>query len=407
MRFAYLLSLATIGTVCGTSSAQTIAVYPPDINLETSRDRQSFIVQLTQADGITRDVTAQAQVAFANPALVKLDKFYVYPVADGTTDMTVTFNGQTVKVPVKVVKAKEDRPISFKQDVMPVFMRTGCNVGGCHGAARGKDGFRLSLFGFDPDGDHYRLTRELNGRRINLALPNESTLIEKSLGKVPHTGGARMKEGDEYHQTLIRWLEADAPLDPPTVALPVSMEVFPPSAVLDGKGEKQRIVVRAKYSDGTDRDVTSLALFLSNNDNSAKIDGDGSVTAGDRGEAFIMARFHTFTIGVPFITLPKGLQFAWPNSPENNYVDTFVNAKLKKLRIEPSGLCSDDATFVRRVYLDIIGILPTPEEHARFMVSKKLPNKPRGAARRRTRRSQGVRRTLGAQVGGTAANPFQ
>jgi hypothetical protein len=355
--------------LCGSPLfAQTIAVYPPDINLETSRDRQSFVVQLTQPDGITRDVTAQAQVTFANPALVKLDGFYIYPVADGATEMSVAFSGQTVKVPVKVVKAKEDRPISFKQDVMPVFMRAGCNVGGCHGAARGKDGFRLSLFGFDPEGDHYRLTRELNGRRINLALPAESTLIEKAAGKVPHTGGARIKEGDEYYQSLMRWLEADAPLDPPTVALPVSMEVFPPSAVLDGKGEKQRIVVRAKYSDGTDRDVTSLALFLSNNDNAAKIDGDGTVTAGERGEAFIMARFHTFTIGVPFITLPKGLQFAWPNTPETNYVDTLVNNKLKKLRIEPSGIC-DDATFVRRVYLDIIGVLPTPEEYARFMVS--------------------------------------
>src|SRR3954471_15016755 len=373
MRFAYLLSLAVIGIACGTSGAQTIAVYPPDINLETSRDRQSFVVQLTQPDGITRDVTAQAQVTFANPALVKLEQFTVLPVSDGATEMSVAFNGQTVKVPVKVVKAKEDRPISFKQDVMPVFMRAGCNVGGCHGAARGKDGFPLSLFGCDPDGDHYRLTRELNGRRVNLALPAESLLVEKAAGKVPHTGGAKTKEGDEYYQSIMRWLEAAAPLDAPTVALPVSMEVFPPSAVLDGKGEKQRVVVRAKYSDGTDRDVTSLALFLSNNDNAAKIDGNGDVTAGERGEAFVMARFHTFTIGVPFITLPKGLQFAWPNPPEANYIDTLVHAKLKKLRIEPSGLCTDEQ-FVRRLYLDIIGILPTPEEHARFMVST-LPDK--------------------------------
>src|SRR5436305_13062633 len=110
MRSAYRLSLCVIGIACGASNAQTIAVYPPDINLETSRDRQSFVVQLTQPDGITRDVTAQAQVSFANPALVKLDKFYVYPVADGATEMTVVFGGQTVKVPVKVVKAKQARP---------------------------------------------------------------------------------------------------------------------------------------------------------------------------------------------------------------------------------------------------------------------------------------------------------
>src|SRR5947209_11018374 len=133
MRLTCLLSLCVLGLLGGELRAQQIAVYPPDINLETSRDRQSFVVQFTQPDGITRDVTAQAQVAFANPALVRLDKFYVYPVADGVTEMSVAFNGQTVKVPVKVVKAKEDRPVSFKQDVMPVFMRAGCNVGGCPG----------------------------------------------------------------------------------------------------------------------------------------------------------------------------------------------------------------------------------------------------------------------------------
>jgi hypothetical protein len=352
-----------------------VAVYPPDINLETSRDRQSFVVQLTQPDGITRDLTDACQVTFANPALVKLERNIVTPVLDGATEMTVVAAGQTVKVPVKVVNAKADRPISFKLDVMPVFMRSGCNTGGCHGAARGKDGFRLSLFGFDPDGDQFRLTHELNGRRINLAMPAESLLIEKACGKVPHTGGKKINEGDEYYQTLMRWLEADAPMDAPTVATPVSLEVYPPSAVLDGKGERQRMVVRAKYSDGTDRDVTTTSLFLSNNDNAAKIlsEGDGSVTGSERGEAFIMARYFTFTIGVPFITLPKGVQFTATPGAELNYVDTLINTKLKKLRIEPSGVC-DDPTFLRRVYLDITGVLPTPEEYATFMVSS-LPNK--------------------------------
>jgi hypothetical protein len=357
------------------AAGPTIAVYPPDLNLDTARDRQSFVVQLTQLDGITRDVTAQAQISFADPKLVKLEGHTVYPVADGQTEMVVAVAGQTVKVPVKVTKAQEDRPVSFKLDVMPVFMRAGCNQGGCHGAARGKDGFRLSLFGFDPDGDHHRLTREFNGRRVNLAIPQDSLLLEKACGKVPHTGGQRIKEGDEYYNAIVRWLEADAPLDPPDVPTPTAIEVYPPSAVLDGKGETQRVVVRAKYSDGTDRDVTSLALFLSNNDTAAKIDaeGDGTVTAGDRGEAFVMARFHTYTVGVPFITLPKGLAFAWPDVPEHNYIDTLVHAKLKKLRVEPSPLC-DDSTFVRRVYLDVIGLLPTADEYARFMVST-LPNK--------------------------------
>ncbi|HVK18799.1 MAG TPA: DUF1549 and DUF1553 domain-containing protein [Fimbriiglobus sp.] len=376
------LTLCLLSTAAAQPQQQTqpaappgpkVAVYPPDVNLETARDKQAFVVQLAQPDGITRDVTAQAQVSLANPALARLEGHTVLPVADGQTELVVAYGGQTIKVPVKVTKAKEDRPVSFKLDVMPVFMRAGCNSGSCHGAARGKDGFRLSLFGFDPDGDHHRLTHEFNGRRVNLAIPADSLLLEKACGKVPHTGGQKIKEGDEYYAAITRWLEADAPADPATVAAPTAIEVYPPSAVLDGKGETQRVVVRAKYSDGTDRDVTSLALFLSNNDTAAKIDDAGAVTAGDRGEAFVMARFATFTVGVPFITLPKGLQFSWPGTPENNYIDALVHAKLKKLRVEPSGLC-DDPTFVRRVYLDVIGVLPTADEYARFMVST-LPNK--------------------------------
>lgn len=213
-----------------------VAVYPPDINLETARDRQTFVVQLTQPDGITRDVTDQAQVAFANPAFAKAEKGTVFPVADGATEMTVTVAGQSLKVPVKVVQATVDPPVSFKKDVMPIFMRAGCNQGGCHGAARGKDGFRLSLFGFDPDGDHFRLTRELNGRRINLALPAESLLVDKACGLVPHTGGGKIKAADDYTKTILRWLEADAPNDPATVALPTSLEVYPPGASSTARG---------------------------------------------------------------------------------------------------------------------------------------------------------------------------
>jgi hypothetical protein len=367
-----------LGTAVGSAAAHgpglsKIEVSPPDINLNTSRDRQSFTVQATYADGITRDVTAEAKLTFANPALVKLDKNTVYPVGDGATELKVEFGGQAVTVPVQVKDAATDRPISFKLDVMPVFMKAGCNTGSCHGAARGKDGFRLSLFGFDPDGDYYRLTREINGRRINLALPHDSLMLEKGAGRVPHTGGPRFKDDSELYQTIVRWLEAGAPQDPSDVAKPVSVELYPKSGVLDGEGSTQQMVVRAKYSDGSDRDVTALAFFMTNNETSAAISPEGKVTAGARGEAFIMARFETFTVGSQFIVLPKGLEFAWPNPPENNYIDTLVNAKLKKLRIAPSELASDEV-FLRRAYIDIVGLLPTAEEYNRFMTST-APNK--------------------------------
>jgi hypothetical protein len=356
-----------------TPALTNLQVYPPDIKLQTNRGRQSFVVQATYAEGLTRDVTTEAKAVLGNATLAKLDKNLLYPQADGATDLKIEFGGRTVAVPVSVKDAKVDRPISFKLDVMPVFMKAGCNQGSCHGAARGKDGFRLSLFGYDADGDHYRLTHEISARRINLAIPPESLILEKATGKVPHTGGTRFKEDSELYQTLVRWLEAGAPQDPPNVPSPVSVELLPKNAVLDGKGATQRMVVRAKYSDGTERDVTSLALFLSNNDTSATISQEGIVTAGDRGEAFVMARFATFTVGAQIIVLPKGLQFTFPQIAEKNYIDTMVNNKLKKLRVAPSELCTDEA-FLRRAYIDIIGTLPTPEEYQRF-TSSTAPNK--------------------------------
>jgi hypothetical protein len=343
-------------------------VYPPEVSLLTSRGQQTFVVQASYADGITRDVTDRAKASLANPALARLQKNVLTPAADGETQLVVEFGGKKATAPVKVKDAGKDRPISFKLDVMPIFMRAGCNQGGCHGAARGKDGFRLSLFGFDADGDHHRLTREMPGRRVNLALPEESLLVEKATGKVPHTGGERIKVGDRYYRDLIRWLEAGAPNDPATVPAPVALEIYPRLAVLDGKGETQRVVVRAKYSDGSERDVTPLALFLSNKDNSATIGPDGLVTAKERGEAFVMARFATFTVGAQVIVLPKGLKFAWPNVEERNYIDTLVHNKLRKLRIAPAPLC-DDETFLRRAYLDVIGLLPTAEEYRKFTSS--------------------------------------
>jgi len=173
------------------AAVESLRVYPPEIILETARSRQLLVVQAVYSDGITRDVTAQAQLQLSNDALVRREGSTLYPAADGEGQLTVSFGGKSQAVPVKVTKAAENREISFRLDVMPIFMKTGCNTGSCHGAARGKDGFRLSLFGFDPEGDHYRLTRELSGRRLDLAVPSKSLVIEKSIGAVPHTGGKR------------------------------------------------------------------------------------------------------------------------------------------------------------------------------------------------------------------------
>ncbi len=352
-----------------TAVLTNLEVFPHEIQLATVRDRQSIVVQASYDDGITRDVTREANFQLADPKLVRRTRAVFYPAADGATSLAVSFGGKSVNLPVKVSGAAVNPPLSFRLDVMPVFMRAGCNTGSCHGAARGKDGFRISLFGFDPDGDHHRLTREMVGRRINLAVPSDSTLLEKAIGAVQHTGGKRFESTSELYQTLHGWIEAGAPNDDvsklPTV---VGVDLYPKRAVMDGKGSTQQLTVRACYSDGSDRDVTSLAVFLSNNDVSAPVSVNGLVTAGDRGEAFVMARFETHTVGSPFIVLPKGLNFTFPNEPEANYIDKLVNDKLKKLRIAPSAQC-DDATFLRRASLDIVGLPPTYDEFNRFMAS--------------------------------------
>lgn len=374
MKISVLSSACAILLFASATSIQaiapvSIAVFPPDVNMQSARGKQRIIVQASYADGITRDVTAQAKVTISDPKIAKIVNLEVLPVGDGKCSIAVEFEGKTTQVPVDVKDAIKDRPISFKLDVMPIFLRNGCNQGGCHGAARGKDGFRLSLFGFDPDGDHYRLTRELNGRRINLAIPEESLLVEKSTGKVPHTGGQKFAVGEQYYNDLVRWVDAGGPQDPAGIATPVSVDLFPKTALLDGKGSTQQLIVRAKYSDGSERDVTSLALFLSSNDSSGKVSPSGLVTAGDRGEAFVMARFSTFTVGVPFIVLPKDLKFSFPATPEKNYIDTLVNAKLKNLRIAPSATCSDEV-FLRRIFIDLTGMLPSVEEYKTFMANK-------------------------------------
>jgi len=367
-----IVIFALMGVCLGVSAAAAdapvakIEVFPPNIELSTARDRQRIVVVGTRADGVTLDLTSEAQFKPANAALVRFDGPVAYPAADGETTLEVLCGGQSLQVPVVVREATVDRPVSFKRDVMPVFMRAGCNTGSCHGAARGKDGFRLSLFGFDPDGDHFRLTRELSYRRINLAIPQESLLIEKATGAVPHTGGKRFEPASEYCQTLLRWLEAGALNDAGEVPQVTALEVFPRQAVLEGEGATQQFIARAKYSDGTDRDVTNLALFLTNNDNSAAINADGLVTAANRGEAFVMARFATNTVGSQVLVLPKGLQYTPPATQPVNYVDELVNAKLQKLRLLPSELCSDEV-FLRRATIDIAGMLPTEAEYIEFM----------------------------------------
>jgi len=372
---SWLLILGQTNSTLHAEDAQptNIRVFPSVIRLTNDRDRQSLLVQAVYADGITRDVTDEVQLVVEPTELARREGRMLYPAADGEGSLQVQFGELQETVAISVAGSQHHPPISFKLDVMPVFMKSGCNTGSCHGASRGKDGFRLSLFGFDPDGDYHRLTREISLRRINLAAPEESLMLNKATGAVTHTGGKRFESDSEYYATLLEWLQARAPADEGEVPTVTSLKLSPPDAVLEGEGNQHHVTVRALYSDGSDRDVTSLAYFLSNNENSAVIDQEGVVTAGKRGEAFIMARFDTHTVGSQFIVMPADAEFAWQDIPENNYVDTLLYEKFRKLRIQPSDVCTDEE-FLRRATLDIAGVLPSPEEFSEFMQSED-PNK--------------------------------
>ncbi len=354
-------SMATAGT----AEIAKLDVYPPNIELSTRRDMQRVIAVATRTDGVTVDVTDKVAWKFADPSLVRFENFTAYPAKDGKSELTATLGGLQVKIPLVVQQATAERPISFRLDVMPIFARTGCNTGSCHGAARGKDGFRLSLFGFDPEGDYHRITREMGARRVDLAVPEKSLMIEKSIGAVPHTGGKRFDVESPYYRAMLRWLREGAPNDKEAPPKVVKIELFPPEAVIEGEGTTQRFICRAIYADGTDRDVTELAAFFSNNESSASIDLDGKVTADARGEAFILARFDVHTVGCQVLTLPKDLKYTAPEIT-GNYIDQLVGAKLNKLRILPSEICSDEE-YLRRVTLDITGLLPTEDEYLAFL----------------------------------------
>jgi hypothetical protein len=256
------------------------------------------------------------------------------------------------------------RPLSFRLDVMPVFFRAGCNSGGCHGAAAGKDGFHLGLFGYDPAGDYYRLTQQIPGRRIDLAVPEQSLLLLKATGMAPHTGGRRFKPDSEYYNTLLKWIQAGAPDDAATVPTVTGISLAPDKIVFGPKDKRRPLQVIAKYSDGSSRTVNNLALYLTNNKATADIDEQGNVTPGKRGDTFVFARFAKFTVGAEITVLPPG-SFKWPKLASNNYIDDLVYAKLKNLRIIPSGAATDEQ-FLRRVYVDLVGLLPTAEEYDRF-----------------------------------------
>jgi len=348
--------------------AQSLAVYPPRAHLEDATDQQRLVVVHTRADGVTQDVTAEVTAAFSAGGIADwTEELLLKPLADGESELTLSFGEESVTVPVRVENASVTPPVSFRNDVLAVILRGDCNTGGCHGSEAGQNGFHLSLFGYDPDSDYLNLTRDALSRRLNMAVPDESLVLLKATGAVDHEGGTRFDEDSPLYRTLHRWIAEGAEDDAGEAPSLTGIEIFPEEAVLEQEGARQRFVVIASYSDGATADVTELAILSASDENALSVDGGGVATAGEKGETYLMARFGTFAVVSQVIVLDGEPALEWPeDAVPHNYIDGHIFDKLTKLRIPPAALASD-SVFLRRVYLDVIGMLPSIEETQAFL----------------------------------------
>jgi hypothetical protein len=372
---ASLVFLCTLVCACGvTVMAEDLVVYPDKIDLSGPQATVQIVVVRDTAAGLQADLTRTAKYLIADSKVAVVSEAGIVEAqSDGQTQLTVVSGTDRREVPISVAGFDKPAPVSFGNAVIPVLTKLGCNSGGCHGKAEGQNGFKLSVFGFDAEADFETLTRENRGRRINRVVPATSLILGKATGRVPHVGGRRTDETSVHYRTLSRWLSEGATMESEPVAV-TSIEVQPEEAMLSLDGRQQLRVI-AHFSDGSQRDVTHTAEFQSNADNVAAISRDGQVEAqGLPGEAAVLIRFLD-QMAVGSVTVPQpGTEFERP--PENNFVDRHVWDKLDRLGIQPSGL-ADDATFLRRVFLDTIGTLPTADETRTFLSSDDLTKRTR------------------------------
>lgn len=343
-----------------------LSVQPPALEFHGPRSQHGLLVTAELANGQLLDVTRDATYSVRQPALLTIPHpGECQPQADGQTELIISLHGASVTVPVAINGLGEQRAPSFREEIIPLFTKFGCNQGACHGKQAGQNGFRLSLRGYAPEQDHEWNTREFLGRRISRTVPEDSLLLRKPLGKMPHAGGRLFAENSRAHQLLRSWIEADLPGLQKEESHPTRLEVLPGSRTLS-VGQSQTLLVRAHYTDGSVRDVTWLSQFFSNDEGMLLVQPGAIVKAVRAGETAVRVHFQQL-VEVVIMTVPHSSAVA-PElyAQRNNSVDQHVFNKLQQLHIPPSGLC-DDATFLRRVMLDTIGTLPTASESRAFL----------------------------------------
>ncbi|MEZ6058802.1 MAG: DUF1553 domain-containing protein [Planctomycetaceae bacterium] len=370
MQLRILFLCAVVATAQRSAVADELRLLPEDFRLDGSEARQRLLLEFFDADVARGPATGDIVMFASNENVARIANGVVIPVGNGTTTLAAVRNKETVAA-AKVTVSNMDQPFhwTFRNHVQSVLARQGCNSGACHGALAGKGGFKLSLRGYDPDRDHFNITTQQRGRRVNLADPAMSLLLTKPTTAVAHKGGLRIDTDSLNYRVISEWIADGAPAPSDSDARLTRLEILPDRVTLDAE-EKQPLLVLAHYSDGRAEDVTHWAKFTSANEAVATVDETGLASVIGPGEGAVTAWFGS-RIVIARITVP----FANQVSPEDfllagrrNFIDDLVLKQLRRLNLKPSPRCSDE-TFIRRVYLDTIGTLPTALEVREFLAS--------------------------------------
>jgi hypothetical protein len=373
-----LISIVIASTAFGVISAaaeiagaplgpgQTLSALPPVSTLTGRRATAQLIASSRSAEGGVQDQTRAVEWVSLNPEVVQVSaKGQVVPKANGAGVIIARLGSHEARVKVEVVGMDKPAPVSFRRDVIPAFSQASCNMGACHGTPTGKGGFRLSLRGYLPDQDFGILSREAGGRRINPIAPETSLLLRKPLGEVPHEGGLRLARSSKSYEFLHDWIKEGAK-DDPAAPEALALEILPESRVFYAPANSQQVVVRVRLADKTTRDVTPICYYDSSNPTIAEVDAEGFVRFKARGEVAIIAHYLNLVANVRLTHLVEVPGFARTEVPQDNVIDRAVFEKLNRMRIAPSTGCTD-REFIRRVYLDVLGVLPTPGEVQSFL----------------------------------------
>jgi hypothetical protein len=342
-----------------------LEVFPKAVELTQPFAYRQVLVTGVLDNGDQVDLTRTARLE-PSADLVRISPTgIVRPLREGNGEIRIAYDQLAASIPVQVAGLSQRYEVSFLRDVMPVLGKLGCNAGTCHGAQQGKNGFKLSLRGYDPLFDHQALTDEIEARRINRAAPDQSLMLLKPSGGVPHVGGVLTQPGEPYYDLLRLWIAEGVRFDPQSPRV-VALEAYPKTAVVPLPGMRQQLAVLAHYSDGSSRDVTLEAFVESSNTEVATVDKHGLVTAVRRGEATMLVRYEGAYAASTLFVMGDRSGFAWQEVPEYNWIDTLVYEKLRQIKVQPSDVCTD-GEFLRRVYLDLTGLPPEPEVIKAFL----------------------------------------